>query len=184
MARNELDFYETPPALVKALLDHVEIKGTVFEPCAGDMAIARFFPGCLTNDIDMDRETNMYLDISQWESWQYLNRPHDWVVTNPPFNLAEKILPQAFKWANKGVAFLLRLSYLEPTLDRGLWLHQHREFLSHVIVFNPRPRFRRNKKGQLATDSVTVAWFVWEKPHNVYIGTEIHFVRGWMKWEI
>lgn len=183
MARNELDFYETPPALVKALLDHVQIEGTVFEPCAGDLAIARFFPGCMTNDIDHDKATHYHMDMAQGESWYY-HESRDWVVTNPPFSQAPAILPAAFAWATKGVAFLLRLSYLEPTIDRGLWLHQHRHFLSHIIVFNPRPRFKRNKKGQLATDSVTVAWFVWEKPHNIYIGTQIHYVRGWMKWEM
>ena len=182
MARKELDFYETPPPLVEALLSRVQIEGTVFEPCAGDLAIARFFPGCLTNDIDSEKDTNMHLDATHRDMWwKYLNRPNDWVVTNPPFSRAQEILPHAFAWAEKGVAFLLRLSYLEPTAERGQWLHNHRGFLSHIIVFNPRPRFRRNKKGQLATDSVTVAWFVWEKPHNVYIGTDIHFVKGWNK---
>ncbi len=180
--RRELDFYETPPALVKALIDRVHIDGTVFEPTAGDLAIARFFPDCLTNDIDSDKDTQTHFDMTLPESWEYFNRPQDWVITNPPFSVASKILPYAFDWAVKGVAFLLRLSYFEPTEDRGTWLTQHGLYHSNTIVFNPRPKFKLNKKGQASSDSATVAWFVWEKSHNIFnMGTDIQYVMGWNK---
>lgn len=178
MARHKHDFYETPPQLVESLISKVHIDGSVYEPCAGDLAIARYFKDCTTNDIDPKKKTHYHMDATLLKSWQ--NTPHDWVITNPPFSKAAKILPHAFEWADKGVAFLLRLTYLEPTKDRGDWLDKHRHNLSNIIVFNPRPRFRRNNKGHLATDSVTVAWFVWEKPHNIFQDTAIHFAREWI----
>ncbi len=58
--------------------------------------------------------------------------------------------------ARVGVAFLLRLSYLEPCWDRADWLVQHP--VSKLIVL-PRISFTGDHK----TDSVTCGWFVWVK---------------------
>jgi hypothetical protein len=54
---------------------------------------------------------------------------------------------------------LLRLSYLEPTEDRGAWLNSHPP--TDLIVL-PRISFTGNGK----TDSVTCAWIVWRKQCN------------------
>jgi hypothetical protein len=80
----------------------------------------------------------------------------DWIVTNPPFNVAAQIVPNAFNHAVKGIAMLLRLSYLEPVEDRGAWLNSHPP--SDLIVL-PRISFTGDGK----TDSVTCAWMVWRK---------------------
>jgi len=176
MDRKENDFYETPGELVLALIDRVGLEGTKFECCSGDNAIARFFPNCLTNDIDPLMKAKIHFDVSKQETWDYLNKPLDWVVTNPPFNQAADIIPKAFSWANYGIAFLLRLTYLEPTGNRGEWLQEHTEYLSDIIVFNPRPKFRPGEKG---TDSVTVAWFVWRKNHFGFGRTKVSFVTDW-----
>lgn len=55
-----------------------------------------------------------------------------------------------------GVAMLLRLSYLEPTKDRGHWLNDHPP--TQMIVL-PRISFTGDGK----TDSVTCAWMIWHK---------------------
>ena len=61
MARRPLDFYETPAHYVEQLLARVPIKGRVFEPCVGDGAISRSFPGCETNDINLDCAANFQI---------------------------------------------------------------------------------------------------------------------------
>jgi hypothetical protein len=76
----------------------------------------------------------------------------DWVVTNPPFNQAEKIVRNSLESA-KSVAMLLRLSFLEPCKNRRDLITG----ISKLILINPRPSFTGDGK----TDSTSVAWFIW-----------------------
>lgn len=181
--RHKLDFYETPPPLTLALLDYkpdlvcAAERGRVYECAAGELAIAEFLPGCLTNDINPERPTDLHLDATLPESWEGIE-PLDWVVSNVPWSLAHLIIPLAYDWARVGVAFLLRLSYDEPVPTRpdrpgrGEWLIAHEENFAGKIVFNPRPSFKRNGK----TDSVTAAWFLWMKQPQ-WLG--VRHVMGW-----
>jgi hypothetical protein len=182
MPRHDLDQYETPTPLVLALKERVYVVNSrkVFECCAGDLAIARHFPGCFTNDIDPSCDTDLHLDMTMPGSWSHPEIPEvDWVITNPPFSLAEKILPLAFERASVGVMFLLRLSYQEPTKDRADWLEENKKYLSNLIIFNPRPRFGLSKHGKPASDSVTVAWMVWRRPRAWWGWTKVAYVTGW-----
>lgn len=77
----------------------------------------------------------------------------DWVVTNPPWNLASCISQHAMEHARSGVALLLRLSFLEATKERQ-WLKRNPP--KSLIVL---PRISFNGTGQ--TDSVCPAWFLW-----------------------
>jgi len=51
---------------------------------------------------------------------------------------------------------ILRLSWAEPTVQRGAWLERN----PYSLITLPRHKFRKDKKG---TDSVTSAWFLWDK---------------------
>lgn len=190
--RHDHDFYRTPALLTRALLSRIQLKGNVLECYSGDGAIAqelekhRYQPGypipfnVFTNDL-VDRVHNHAdVDVTQEDSWSSLAHrllpaeQIDWVVTNPPFNKAHEIMPFAYQYTQAGIAMLLRLSYLEPCSNRAPWLHEHRHNLSNLIVFSPRPKFRPDTAG---SDSVTVAWFVWQKCWAG--GTQIDFVSDW-----
>ncbi|MGR3277108.1 hypothetical protein ACSYAD_18560 [Acaryochloris marina NIES-2412] len=160
------DFYPTPAPITHQLMSKNPIGGSVLEPCAGHNAISDVLDGyerisiVLSTDllwpIGPGRTTNDATDPQYWEEAPKV----DWVVTNPPFSVAEKIIPLAYEHADKGIAFLLRLSYLEPCNDRKLWLKDHADQMKQVIVVSPRIRFRSDTKG---SDSVTCAWFIWDK---------------------
>lgn len=169
------DFYPTSQALTLQLLKRVNIYGTILECCAGDGAIASLLPNCITNDPHPSNgyEPDFQLDATSPQSWQSWNQV-DWVITNPPFSLAPSILPLALLNAKVGVAALLRLSYLEPCANRGQWLQEYSDRLSNLIIFSPRPKFRKDTKG---VDSVTVAWFVWQHRHQG--GTQIELCNNW-----
>lgn len=145
--RRHLDKYYTPKWAVEELLRHVKIEGRVFEPCAGTGQIASMFKDCITNDI-----TNGY-DATQKQVWELVNDMCQWTVTNPPFNQAQKILERALE-TNMKIAFLLRLSFLEPTLSRRKLLSKYPP--SKIIVL---PRISFTEDGR--TDSVTCAWMIW-----------------------
>ena len=179
--RVALDFYETPTTLTASLRKIAQITNcTVFEPAAGLLAISSCFAhdcNVITNDIDEDRPTDYHFDATIESAWPN-ELSYDWCVTNPPYVAAEKILPIAFKRSMEGVAALLRLSYLEPTRRRGWWLQMMAPYLSELIVFNPRPKFRADSSG---SDSMTVAWFIWKRSASFsdHIGTRIHYIDDW-----
>lgn len=172
--RHQNDFYETPGKLTRELLNRVTISGTILEPCAGSSAITkvlREYPYSNTV-LESDRawQDRRYhpTDATTEEFWQYWrshlqdNYPEQglqWVVTNPPFNQAHLILPLAYEYCDRGVAFLLRSTYSEPCKNRAQWLIDHADNLRSRLDINPRPKFRLDA----GTDSATVTWFVWDK---------------------
>lgn len=185
MARRKNDAYFTTDGLVTALKDRVEITGQVLEPANGHGNISRHFPGCLTNDTDVGFPADWHEDAAAPDFWSRFHQYPivsaaklerlDWVVTNPPFNRAFDILRLAWPRVRVGVAMLLRITFEEPTKQRGQWLADHARFLSEEIVFSqPRPCFTDDGR----TDSATVKWFVWRKNH--FDGTRKHYVFNWL----
>lgn len=157
--RRELDFYETPPHYIAALLSEVSIHGHVYEPCVGEGAIAdalRALPAVrrvYTNDIDKKRKADTHYDSTI--ELPVIN--FDWAVTNPPFSDELEIIEMTQPNVHN-MAFLARLSFLEPTEDREYFLDSNRP--TQIIVL-PRYSFRLNDEGKRQTDNVTCAWLVW-----------------------
>ena len=157
--RHKNDFYPTPGWATEMLLHQMDIplKETILEPCTGRGAISNVLKvrgyGVLTNDIDSSFDgLNHHMDAV---TCIYALSP-DWTITNPPFNDAFRILEAAYEHSQYGVAFLLRLSFLEPTYERQNFLMVHPP--TQLIVL-PRISFTGDGK----TDSVTAAWMIWEK---------------------
>ena len=154
--RRDLDFYETPAYYVEQLIKRAGILPTsrVFEPCAGDGAIARHFPGrCWTNDIDKRRHTDYHFDAAEPYP---LDSPWDWIISNPPFKQALPIV-QCTVATCVPVAMLLRISFLEPTKAREVFLVQRPPT---GVIYLPRYSFTGNGK----SDMSTVAWMLWNCP--------------------
>jgi hypothetical protein len=161
--RVEHDFYETPAFQARALLAHVPITGSVLEPCAGLGAITRVLGQCAAISTIVQNEpyqnyrsADFTRDATLPSSWKLFPKV-DWVITNPPFKLADQIVPLAYEHARVGVAFLLRLSWFEPTKEREAFLSA---FPPDAIVSMPRHKYRPESEHG---DSVTTGWFVWMK---------------------
>lgn len=176
--RRDNDTYYTlqADAAIDALLEYVPcLNGYIFEPCvgAGHLVEALKNRDCgpiITNDIDQAVEANCHSDARNFKIIE-IEQPWDWVITNPPFSQAFPILKNLLLSARQGVAFLLRLTFLEPTYERGPWLEAHPPDLLIVL-----PRFSFTGDGR--TDSVTCAWMVWySKTHAVrdaHIGIRVY----------
>lgn len=172
MKRNEHDHYRDTPEvwateqLVQRLAglkrpdwysDSTPLR--ILEPCNGTGNIGRTLQRIkprewdivTTNDIDPRHQNDFCLDAAN--ASLYDPRP-DWIVTNPPFNLAPILIPIFVREARHGVACILRLTYLEPTQNRGVWLQENPPA---AVWTMPRMSFTGDGK----TDSVTAAWFVW-----------------------
>lgn len=196
--RHEFDNYPTEARVTAALISRIAISGTVCEPCANVGTMADVLAGVpavtsvWANDIDIAYAeiVDFLSDASQPDAmvWDYPiakdgARPFDWVVTNPPFNQAMAILRQSWEQAAVGVAFLLRLSFLEPVGERsdnrGEWLAAHEDQMVAIIPLGqPRPSFTGDGK----TDTATTAWFVWRKDWSwdaLGIERPFKFVMNW-----
>ena len=189
LERVENDYYPTPEAITKALLDVADIKGLVFEPCAGNSAISRVLREdsriiqVIETDLTWGKGSRVPRDATLCDFWQYWTEDFelypDWVVTNPPFNQAAQILHRSWENSIDGCAFLLRLSFLEPTRERSEMLKNKADFLRYIIPVSPRPKFRRDTAG---SDSVTCAWFVWDRRWSWQekgMQSPFQFLSGW-----
>ena len=200
--RHKNDLYPTLSGVTVALLSRVVVDGLVCSPCAGHGHMTRVLTAAkkrvITNDIDTTIPgLDYYGDAADpmAEVWKdgLLDLPYarkyDWVVENPPFSLALPIIKNAWDSATVGIAFLLRLSFLEPTTEipnamrgsawaeniakRGEWLDSHAQLMSNLIIMgSPRPSFTGT-----GTDSVTPAWMVWRKGWKW--GTSVQYAMNW-----
>lgn len=170
--RRENDAYYTPTWAVDILITHRPNIGrpdqVVVEPCVGDGAIAEPFRQrgtmVITNDLVPTINAHVNGDAKAAHVWRDIERVTracgrtlaaiDWTVTNPPFIDAMEILKRAYDFSKRGVAMFLRLSFLEPTDDRGPWLAVHPP---DELIIVPRISFTGDGK----TDSVTCAWMIW-----------------------
>lgn len=166
MKRHDFDRYDSPHWFVTHLPNYVKLEGIVGEPCKGSGNISKLL-GYIkhvnhvwTNDIDPSVVSDYHLDAANPKSWERL--PYtDWIITNPPFNAALPILKNSLNHARLGVVFFLRLSFVEPTEERGQWLFENPRNLDLIY---PRFKFRKDKNGkQWQTDSVPMMAMVWYK---------------------
>ena len=167
------DFYPTPNRLIRAYLAKNPnlLSGTILEPCAGEGAIAQPLIDLGYAVEQTDIKDGEQFDATKPEYWD--GRSPDWVVTNPPFNVATPIVEHAIDRAQKGVIMLLRASYLEPCKDRR---HLLNEQIAQITYCNPRPKFRADTKG---SDSATVVFIAWLK--DATNGTNVNYLVDWHK---
>lgn len=159
MTRNALDQYWTPHAGItrRLLARHGWDTGTALEPCAGARAIADVLIdhglGVITGDIDPAMDTDHVWNFPIAAKLGQVPEV-DFVISNPPFNLANECVDAALSVCPR-VAMLLRMTWIEPCSDRRrIWTMTPPAF---VHPLHPRPCFTGDGK----TDSATCAWFVW-----------------------
>jgi hypothetical protein len=176
--RPEDDYYPTPVPTTMSLLENVDFEGTIYEPACGDGMMARVLVSKYGEDMvtssDLhDRKYGIpnidFLTVD--ESVKYDN-----VITNPPYKLALEFLLKAKKIANKKIALLMKIQFLEG-VSRYLH-HIDKDFpLSQVFVFTKRQTFIRNgedpqkyKGGSM----MTFIWAIWDKDYKGE-HPELHF---------
>jgi hypothetical protein len=172
MGRQPLDRYDTPPHYIEPLLKLIgPLDGlSVYEPCVGGGNISKYLTSArhlVTNDINPAVQATMHHDARTEVAWPdpisiiIDDDRIDWVITNPPFADEQAILHFALVSA-RNVAFLARLSFLEPTRSRARLWQVHPP--TDVIVL-PRYSFVRTTN-KSRTDSVTCCWMVFREGHS------------------
>jgi hypothetical protein len=162
-----LDLYETPPEAVRALLRHrwhmFGQPRRIWEPACGRGNIVRVLEEngheVVPSDIvDYGVKGQIVQDF-----FKFREPEASMVVTNPPFQWAEKFVRHAL-FLCPTVVMLLRLAFLESE-RRGDILELFG--LKNVHVFRKRlPMMHRaGWEGKKANSGMAFAWFVWERGH-------------------
>jgi hypothetical protein len=161
--RDSLDDFPTPPWATRALFEHVlkvmpsPTNLICREPACGRGDMSRV----LQSYFDAVVSSDTY-DYGFGATGDYLAtkcRVTDWMITNPPFNLAQRFVEKAFKETREGVAVLVRLQFIEGVgRYNGLYADNPPSIIAPFTERVPMFRGRLKKKGSTAT---AYAWFVW-----------------------
>jgi hypothetical protein len=160
------DLYETPAVAVEALLRVEQIPHRIWEPAAGRGAIVRVLRdhghGVIASDIH-DYGFPLHF-VDDFLLQERMPIGCDCVLTNPPFQIAERFVAHALELAPL-VIMLLRLAFLES--ERRCSILEGRG-LARVHVFRKRlPMMHRDQwAGRKANSGMAFAWFVWERSHT------------------
>jgi hypothetical protein len=102
-----------------------------------------------------------YGPVRDFLTYPYETNTVDWVITNPPFRLAEEFVLRALNVARTGVAILARTVFLESAgRFEAIFSVRPPNKFAQFVERVPMIKGRLDKK---ATTATGYAWFVWEK---------------------
>jgi hypothetical protein len=165
---DSLDFFPTPPWATRALLSHVLglssdefLASTAWDPCCGEGHMV----GPLREYFWAAEGTDVFDYGKGFEVSDFLSddtRSADWLITNPPFKIAELIALRALDRANVGVALLVRSVWLEGT---GRYERLFRDRPPSIVAqFCERVPMTKGRWDPNASTATSYAWVIWRKP--------------------
>lgn len=176
-AKDSLDDFPTPPWAVKALFAHDLIKPghyenkVCWEPACNRGFMARALKRHFARVICTDVFNYGYGDTADYLTSQP-NELCDWVITNPPFRLAEAFVEKALHDARIGVAILVRTSFLEGNKRfKNLFAPYPPMIVAQFVERVPMVKSRVDPKASTAT---SYCWIIWNK--RGIGGTELRWI--------
>lgn len=164
--RDDFDRYFTPPWATLALMNYLggRLRGTIWEPCAGQCHIANVLRDAGHSVVATDINPHESLDDGAHnflhdEAEIVTDSRPNWIVSNPPYRwgpyTATDFVRHALEIAVDGVAMLLRLSWLEPCEER---VDLFRSDPPKDLLILPRVHYL----GAPGSNNQTSVWCIWE----------------------
>ncbi len=152
------DYYKTPEWGTQALLDNETFEGKIWEPCCGDGAMSEVLRTSPYHVISSDLYDRGYAPARDFFDMKGLV---DNIVTNPPFNIAEKILHHALKITERKVCLLLRVAFLE---GKGRWERVYDiKPPTRVLIFSSRLSIYPASQERVSGGTTAYGWFIWDQ---------------------
>lgn len=177
-AADSLDDFPTPPWATRALIEHVigDKSGiasmSCLEPACGVGHMSKVLKEYFAKVHDADVSNYGYGQIRDFLKHPDATDTYDWVITNPPFRLAEGFVIKALSIARVGVAILARTVFLESAgRYRAIFESSPPAIFAQFVERVPMVKGRLDKA---ATTATGYCWLVWQKgkgsvPHLVWI---------------
>jgi hypothetical protein len=161
---DSLDMFPTQPWATRALCEYLRnefgpLDGlSCWEPACGmgDMArpLAEYFGSVRASDVHNwgfgERQDFLFPDET----------PCDWIITNPPFRLAEQFIHASLPRARVGVAMLVRLAFLEG-VGRYQGLFRSRR-PCRILQFTERVPMVKGRLTATGSTATAYCWVVWQ----------------------
>ena len=167
--RDSRDDFPTPPWATRGLLEYVigpntELKYQMcLEPACGQGHMSKVLEEYFGGVVSFDKHDYGYGEVVDFLDSPVLDSSVDWVITNPPFRLAEDFISRALCVARKGVAMLTRTVFIESVgRYERLFRHSPPTKFAQFTERVPMVQGRLDKKASTATG---YSWIVWELPN-------------------
>ena len=165
---DSLDDFPTPPWATRALMELRQIKSdwqrmTCLEPACGrgtmSIPLLEYFGTVDSSDV----YDHGYGDVQDFLSTETpLKREcYDWVITNPPFKMAEEFINKGLQVSKVGTAMLCRTVFIE-SIGRYKRLFSKTP-PSFVAQFSERVPIIKGRLDERATTATGYAWLIWDK---------------------
>lgn len=164
--RRKLDWFATPPWASRAGAELVcafdPNAWSVWEPAAGDGIMA----ACLQENFVKLIATDIFPQSHTVRQWNFLEASDsvvcpkvDWVITNPPFRLAEQFVQRGLEVARRGVALLCRTAFLESVSRYPM----HDRHLAQAAIFCERVPMQLGPWEPDCSTATSYAWFLFDR---------------------
>ena len=117
--KNSLDDFPTPPWATRALIEHVIYHKSMLarmkclEPACNRGFMSKVLVETFAEVVSSDVHPYGYGEIRDFIKTPMNAQSVDWVITNPPFRLAEDFIKRGLDVARNGVAMLTRTTFIE-----------------------------------------------------------------------
>lgn len=149
-------FYPTPPEVTEAILRFLNLPKQImiWEPACGDGKMVDVFQqhGHEVMATDLYDYGNNISGIDFLQQNQHLTH---WIITNPPFHIADDFIKHCMRW-EKPFALLLKSQFWHAKKRRELFMKRRPEF---VLPLTWRPDFLFGSKS--GSPTMECCWTVW-----------------------
>lgn len=173
---DSLDDFPTPPWATRALIEHViypeAVEGdSCWEPACNRGYMARplreYFGTVLASDIhDYGWDGQDCVADFLFPGSEPSNGV-DWIITNPPFRLAEQFIQRASEIAKVGYAVIARSAFLEGIgRYENLFKVKPPSIVAQFVERVPMVKGKYDPNAPTATSYVWLVWFVGTETNN------------------
>lgn len=174
--KGSLDYFPTPPWATRALIHEILIPqcGPLSSFSVRDPAVGG---GHMIRPLSEVFGRVSFSDVADWgikpplRDFTFETRESlivdgieipDWIITNPPFEIAGQFFKTAYDIAREGVAFLCRLGWIAGQ-DRYWTIHGPTP-ATFTCPFSERVAMIEGAWDPEASTATDYAWFIWVKP--------------------
>ena len=180
--KDSLDYFPTPPWATRALFHSVILpmgivhhSNRVLEPACGGghmvKVLREYFDkveSCDIADYGQDRIQDFltvdYLQDFLTLEYSQVIGAYDFIITNPPFNLAEEFVRKALPMTRKLVAIFARTQFMEGI---GRYERLFKPNPPAIIAqFSERVPIVKGRLSATASTATSYAWFIWRTDQN------------------
>jgi len=182
--KDSLDDFPTPPWATRALVNITfrdAKRYTCLEPACNRGFMARALKESFLSVATSDIKDYGYkgTKVLNFLDEPYEAESYDWIITNPPFRLAEEFIKECWRVSRCGFCLLVRTSFLEG-------VGRYNSVFSKIpptgiYQFSERVPMVKGRVDKNASTATSYCWLLWEK--SLYQEDEPEYVPiPWFAW--